>query len=55
MEACWSFKRNGKRKFKQGFFEVLVQKIAYVIRNSGWLCPQTIDTWNWYVSNVKKN
>jgi predicted HD superfamily hydrolase involved in NAD metabolism len=39
----------------KAFFEVLVQKIVYVIRNKGWLCPQTIDTWNWYGSNVKKN
>ncbi|MDR2427586.1 MAG: bis(5'-nucleosyl)-tetraphosphatase (symmetrical) YqeK [Endomicrobium sp.] len=44
-----------KENLNKAFFEVLVQKIAYVIRNSGWLCPQTIDTWNWYVSNVKKN
>ena len=44
-----------KEDLNKAFFEVLVQKIAYVIRNNGWLCPQTIDTWNWYVSNVKKN
>ncbi|MDR3306437.1 MAG: bis(5'-nucleosyl)-tetraphosphatase (symmetrical) YqeK [Endomicrobium sp.] len=42
-----------KEDLNRAFFEVLVQKIAYVVRNSGWLCPQTIDTWNWYVSNVK--
>jgi nicotinate-nucleotide adenylyltransferase len=44
-----------KEDLNKAFFEVLVQKIAYVIRSTGWLCPQTIDTWNWYVSNVKKN
>jgi nicotinate-nucleotide adenylyltransferase len=44
-----------KEDLNKAFFEVLVQKIAYVIRISGWLCPQTLDTWNWYVSNVKKN
>jgi nicotinate-nucleotide adenylyltransferase len=44
-----------KEDLNKAFFEVLVQKINYVIHNSGWLCPQTIDTWNWYVSNVKKN
>jgi predicted HD superfamily hydrolase involved in NAD metabolism len=44
-----------KEDLNKAFFEVLVQKIAYIIGNSGWLCPQTIDTWNWYVSNIKKN
>ncbi|MDR2351392.1 MAG: bis(5'-nucleosyl)-tetraphosphatase (symmetrical) YqeK [Endomicrobium sp.] len=44
-----------KEDLNKAFFEVLAQKIDYVIRNSGWLCHQTIDTWNWYVSNVKKN
>jgi predicted HD superfamily hydrolase involved in NAD metabolism len=44
-----------KEDLNKAFFEVLVQKIASVVCNSGWICPQTIDTWNWYVSNVKKN
>ncbi|MDR3195842.1 MAG: bis(5'-nucleosyl)-tetraphosphatase (symmetrical) YqeK [Endomicrobium sp.] len=44
-----------KEDLNGAFFEVLVRKIAYVVRSSGWLCPQTIDTWNWYVSNVKKS
>ncbi|MDR2457338.1 MAG: bis(5'-nucleosyl)-tetraphosphatase (symmetrical) YqeK [Clostridiales Family XIII bacterium] len=39
-----------KKDLNKAFFDVLVQKIAYVVGNSGWLCPQTIDTWNWYVS-----
>jgi predicted HD superfamily hydrolase involved in NAD metabolism len=44
-----------KKDLDKAFFNVLVQKIVYVIDNSDWLCPQTIDTWNWYVLNVKKN
>ncbi|MDR1662814.1 MAG: bis(5'-nucleosyl)-tetraphosphatase (symmetrical) YqeK [Endomicrobium sp.] len=44
-----------KKDLNKAFFEVLIQKITYVICNNGWLCHQAIDTWNWYVSNVKKN
>jgi predicted HD superfamily hydrolase involved in NAD metabolism len=44
-----------KEDLNKAFFEVLVEKIAYVIRSAGWLCPQTVDTWNWYVSNFKKD
>ncbi|MDR1474533.1 MAG: bis(5'-nucleosyl)-tetraphosphatase (symmetrical) YqeK [Endomicrobium sp.] len=44
-----------KEDLNKAFFEVLAEKISYVIRGAGWLCPQTIDTWNWYVSNFKKD
>jgi predicted HD superfamily hydrolase involved in NAD metabolism len=39
----------------KAFFEVLKKKIEHIIDNGMWLCPQIVDTWNWYVSNNKKN
>jgi predicted HD superfamily hydrolase involved in NAD metabolism len=43
-----------KNDLDKAFFEVLKEKIEYIIGNDIWLCPQTLDTWNWYVSNYKK-
>ncbi|MDR0977832.1 MAG: bis(5'-nucleosyl)-tetraphosphatase (symmetrical) YqeK [Endomicrobium sp.] len=43
-----------KNDFNKVFFEVLAYKIAYVVRSGSWLCPKTLDTWNWYVSKFKK-
>jgi predicted HD superfamily hydrolase involved in NAD metabolism len=39
----------------KAFFEVLTKKIEHIIDKGMWLCPQIVDTWNWYVSNNKKN
>ncbi|MDR0956875.1 MAG: bis(5'-nucleosyl)-tetraphosphatase (symmetrical) YqeK [Endomicrobium sp.] len=39
-----------KKNLNEAFFAVLAKKIEYVIRSGSWLCPQTIDVWNWYVS-----
>lgn len=39
----------------KAFLETLKNKIEYVINDGSWLCPQTVNTWNWYVSNYKKN
>jgi predicted HD superfamily hydrolase involved in NAD metabolism len=50
-----SLRKLAKEDLNKAFFEVLAQKIDYVVCNNGWICPKTIDTWNWYVSNVKKS
>jgi predicted HD superfamily hydrolase involved in NAD metabolism len=44
-----------KNDLNKAFFEVLAKKIEHIINNGMWLCPQIVDTWNWYVSNNKKN
>ena len=44
-----------KNDLNKAFFEALIKKMEYVINNSMWMCPQIIDTWNWYVSNGKKD
>jgi predicted HD superfamily hydrolase involved in NAD metabolism len=44
-----------KNDLDKAFFEVLKTKIEYVIDSCNWVCPQTIDTWNWYVSNYRKD
>jgi predicted HD superfamily hydrolase involved in NAD metabolism len=44
-----------KNDLDKAFLEVLKTKIENVIDNDYWLCPQTVYTWNWYVSNYKKN
>jgi predicted HD superfamily hydrolase involved in NAD metabolism len=43
-----------KNDLDKAFFEVLKEKIEYIIGSDSWLCPQTVDTWNWYVSRYKK-
>ncbi|GHT74307.1 hydrolase [Endomicrobiia bacterium] len=43
-----------KNDLDKAFFEILKKKVEYVIDSGSWLCPQTVDTWNWYVSNYKK-
>ncbi|MDR3256461.1 MAG: bis(5'-nucleosyl)-tetraphosphatase (symmetrical) YqeK [Endomicrobium sp.] len=54
----WSHVRRlqnlAKQDLDKAFFEVLTKKIEYVIDRGIWLLPQTVDTWNWYVSNNKK-
>jgi predicted HD superfamily hydrolase involved in NAD metabolism len=44
-----------KNDLNKAFFEVLTKKIEHIIDKSMWLCPQIVDTWNWYVSNNKKD
>ncbi len=44
-----------KIDLNKAFFEVLTKKIAHIIDKGMWLCPQIVDTWNWYVSNDKKD
>jgi predicted HD superfamily hydrolase involved in NAD metabolism len=44
-----------KQNLDKAFFEVLTKKIEHVISEGIILLPQTVDTWNWYVSNNKKN
>jgi nicotinate-nucleotide adenylyltransferase len=44
-----------KENLNEAFFEVLAQKIYCVVNNRRWVCPQSINTWNWYVSNFKKH
>jgi predicted HD superfamily hydrolase involved in NAD metabolism len=44
-----------KNDLNKAFFEVLTKKIEHIIDKGMWLCPQIVDTWNWYVSNNKKN
>lgn len=39
----------------KAFLETLKNKIENVINDGSWLCPQAVNTWNWYVSNYKKN
>ncbi|MDR3330824.1 MAG: bis(5'-nucleosyl)-tetraphosphatase (symmetrical) YqeK [Endomicrobium sp.] len=48
-------KKLAKNSLNVAFFEVLKEKIGYVVKNGNWLCQQTICTWNWYVSNIKKS
>jgi predicted HD superfamily hydrolase involved in NAD metabolism len=44
-----------KIDLNKAFFEVLTKKIAHIIDKGMWLCPQIVDTWNWYVSDDKKD
>jgi predicted HD superfamily hydrolase involved in NAD metabolism len=44
-----------KNDLNKAFFEVLTKKIEHIIDKGMWLCPQIVDTWNWYVSNKKSN
>jgi predicted HD superfamily hydrolase involved in NAD metabolism len=44
-----------KNDLNKAFFEVLTKKIEYIIDKGMWLCPQIVDTWNWYVSDNKKD
>jgi predicted HD superfamily hydrolase involved in NAD metabolism len=36
------------------FLEIFAEKIKYVVNSRVRLCPQTVDIWNWYVSNNEK-
>jgi predicted HD superfamily hydrolase involved in NAD metabolism len=44
-----------KNDLNKAFFEVLTKKIEHIIGKGMWLCPQIVDTWNWYASNDKKS
>jgi predicted HD superfamily hydrolase involved in NAD metabolism len=44
-----------KNDLNKAFFEVLTKKIEHIIDKGMWLCPQIVDTWNWYVSDNKKD
>ncbi|OEG69303.1 hypothetical protein ATZ36_10250 [Candidatus Endomicrobiellum trichonymphae] len=44
-----------KNDLNKAFFEVLTKKIEHIIDRGMWLCPQIVDTWNWYVSDNKKD
>jgi predicted HD superfamily hydrolase involved in NAD metabolism len=43
-----------KNDLDKAFFEILKKKIEHIINNGNWLCPQTVNTWNWHVSDYKK-
>lgn len=44
-----------KKDLDEAFLKILKRKIEYTIDNSVFLCRQAVSTWNWYVSNNKKN
>ncbi len=44
-----------KNDLNKAFFEVLTKKIEHIIDRGMWLCPQIVDTWNWCVSDNKKD
>ncbi|MDR0915196.1 MAG: bis(5'-nucleosyl)-tetraphosphatase (symmetrical) YqeK [Endomicrobium sp.] len=37
------------------FFNVLMNKIQYILKKHIYLFPQIVDTWNWYIENNKYN
>ncbi|MCL2485458.1 MAG: bis(5'-nucleosyl)-tetraphosphatase (symmetrical) YqeK [Endomicrobia bacterium] len=43
------------KDFEKAFFKVMARKIQYVLEENEWLCPQALDTWNYYVTQNKKN
>lgn len=55
----WKYARRmrnlAKNDLNKAFFEVLIKKIEHIINKGMWLCPQIVDTWNWYVTDNKKD
>jgi len=46
--GCAKMRTLAKKDLDAGFLAVLANKIKYVIDSRGWICRQTIDTWNYY-------
>ncbi|GHT08405.1 phosphohydrolase [Endomicrobiia bacterium] len=55
LEDAKRIRNLAKNDLNKAFFEVLTKKIEHIIDKGMWLCPKIIDTWNWYVSNNKKD
>ena len=45
-----AIRKLAKEDINKAFAAVLANKITYVINEGKWLCPLTIDTWNYYAS-----
>jgi len=46
---------SARKDLDKTFLKVLAGKIGYVINNGMFLYSQTVETWNWYVLNNKKD